>query len=319
MVAPRIGNEWAPVHAGVYATAVRTIAISGASGFIGSALAELLRQRGDRVLPLVRPGSSSEGGIFWDPAGGTVDQRALEGVDAVVHLAGENVADGRWSDEKKRRIRESRVRGTSVLAGALANLRRKPAVLISGSATGYYGDCGAAEVDESAPPGSDFLAVVSQEWEQAATPAAAAGIRVAHPRTGIVLAPHGGALAKMLLPFKLGLGARLGDGRQWMSWIALDDAVRGLVHALDEQTLRGPFNLTAPEPVTNEQFTRALARALHRPAPMSIPRFAARLAFGEMADAALLSGVRALPKRLLESGFAFRFRALDEFLSQALR
>jgi uncharacterized protein (TIGR01777 family) len=270
------------------------------------------------VRPLVRPGHAAEGGIYWDPVGGTVDQRALEGVDAVVHLAAENVGDERWSAEKKRRIRESRVRGTALLASALAALRQKPKVWVCGSAIGYYGDRGAEEVDESSSPGNDFLSEVVEAWEAAARPAEAAAIRVVYSRTGLVMAPQGGALAKMMLPFKLGLGAKLGTGKQWMSWIALDDAVRALVHAIDTESLQGPVNVTSPEPVSNEGFTRALARALHRPAPFALPKFAVRLAFGEMADVALLSGVRALPKRLLASGFAFQHPRLEPYLARAL-
>jgi len=318
MVAPRIGKHGALVHVGVYANHVSTIAISGASGFIGSALSDFLRARGDRVRPLVRPGQRVSDGIHWDPAGGTIDQRALEAVDAVVHLAGESVAEGRWSAEKKQRIRDSRVRGTTLVAGALAGLRHKPRVFLSGSAVGYYGDCGEREIDESDPPGSDFLSEVSVAWEAAARPAVDADVRVAHPRIGLVLAPHGGALAKMLLPFKLGLGGTLGEGRQWMSWIAIVDAVRALVHALDVESVRGPFNVTAPTPVTNAEFTRALGRALRRPTLFALPKFAARAAFGEMADVALLSGVRALPTRLLASGFRFEQPELERFLSQAL-
>jgi uncharacterized protein len=293
---------------------VLTIAITGASGFIGAALAEHLKQRGDRILPLVRPGHGVDGGIHWDPTGGTIDQRALEGVDAIVHLAGENVADGRWTEEKKRRIRESRVRGTSLLARTLATMRQKPRVLVSGSAVGFYGSRDDAPIDETASRGNDFLAEVTESWEQAALPAAEAGVRVVHPRTGIVLAPHGGALGKMLLPFKLGVGGKIGEGRQYMSWIALEDAVRALVHAVDADSLRGPFNLTAPNPVTNGDFTRALGRALRRPTALTVPSFAARLAFGEMADAALLAGARALPRRLLESGFTFRHPELEPYL-----
>lgn len=295
-----------------------TIAISGASGFLGSALSDLLRARGDRVRPLARPGHAQSDGIHWDPVGGTIDQRALEGVDAVVHLAGESVGDGRWTAEKKQRIRASRVRGTALLAGSLAALRKRPRVLVSGSAVGYYGAHGDEQLDESAPAGSDFLAEVAAEWEAAAEPARAAGIRVAHPRTGIVLAPHGGALAKLLGPFKLGLGARFGAGTQWMSWVAFDDAVNALVHALDCDALAGPFNVTAPKPVTNAELTRTLARALDRPQLLAIPAFAARALFGEMADVALLSGVRALPARLLATGFRFAHPELAAFLAQAL-
>lgn len=295
---------------------MRTIVISGASGFIGSAVANTLRERGDRVRALVRPGHSSEDGIFWDPAGGTIDQRALEGADAIVHLAGESVAAGRWNEQRKQAIRESRVRGTSLIASAVARLRRKPQVLISASAVGFYGDRGDELLDEASPRGADFLSEVVQAWEAAAQAARDAAVRVAHPRFGLVLAPEGGALAKMVLPFKLGLGAKLGTGKQWMSWVALDDVVAAILAVLDRDDLAGAFNVTAPEPVTNEEFTRALAQALRRPAPFTVPAFAARLAFGEMADSALLSGARVLPKRLLESGFAFAHPQLQPYLAR---
>ena len=295
---------------------MRTIVISGASGFIGSALSQALRERGDRVRALVRPGHAGDDGIFWDPAGGTIDQRALEGVDAVVHLAGESVAGGRWNEQRKREIRESRARGTNLVASAVARLRRPPSVLISASAVGLYGDRADEQLDETSSRGADFLAEVVQTWEAAAQAARDAGVRVAHPRFGLVLAPHGGALAKMLLPFKLGLGAKLGTGKQWMSWVALEDAIAAILYALDRDEFAGAFNVTAPEPVTNEEFTRVLAQALRRPAPFKVPAFAARLAFGEMAETALLSGARVLPKRLLESGFTFAHPRLEPFLAR---
>jgi uncharacterized protein (TIGR01777 family) len=244
----------------------------------------------------------------------SIDREALEGLDAVVHLAGENVAGARWSDAQKQRIRESRVRGTRLLAEALSALRTKPAVWLSASAVGIYGDGGDRPLDEDSPPGDDFLAQVGVAWEEAAAPARAAGIRVVHPRFGVVLHPSGGALAKMLGPFKLGLGGKLGSGAQYMSWIALEDAVRALLHLID-QPLEGPVNLVAPNPVTNAEFTRALARALHRPAPFFVPSFAARLALGEMAEVALLRGQRVFPKRLLASGFRFAQPELEPLLS----
>lgn len=281
-----------------------SIAVSGASGFIGRALVSALKSRGVRVRPLVRPGRSVPDGIPWDPEASSIDREALEGLDAVVHLAGENVAGARWSEAQKQRIRDSRVRGTGLLAEALSALRDKPAVWVSASAVGIYGDGGDRALDEDSPPGDDFLARVCVAWEEAAAPARAAGIRVVHPRFGVVLHPHGGALAKMLGPFKLGLGGKLGSGAQYMSWIGLEDAVRALLYLID-QPLEGPVNLVAPNPVTNAEFTRALAGALHRPAPFFVPSFAARLAFGEMAEVALLRGQRVFPKRLLGAGFQF--------------
>jgi uncharacterized protein len=297
---------------------VRTIAITGASGFIGSALVAQLKARGDRVRALVRPEGHGQDGIRWDPAAGTIDVEALDGIDAWVHLAGENVGDGRWTDAKKQRIRDSRVRGTALLADALGRLKNKPKVWISGSAVGYYGDRGADEVDERADSGHDFLAEVTVAWENAATPAIRQGVRVVHPRLGLVLDPHGGALAKMLLPFKLGLGGKIGSGGQWWSWVALHDVVRALIHMLDHDTLQGPVNVTAPKPVTNAAFAEALGAALHRPTILPVPGPIARLALGEMADVALLGGVRALPRRLLDTGFTFEEPELAPYLAKAL-
>ncbi len=298
---------------------MRTIAISGASGFIGSALSRLLKKSGARVRPLVRPGKQGLDGIHWDPDQGTLDAKALEGVDAIVHLAGDGVADGRWSAAKKARIRDSRIRGTELLARAITGLTLKPSAWISGSAVGFYGDRGDLELDEQSSAGSDFLAEVCVAWEQAAEPARAAGVRVVHPRFGIVLGSEGGALQKMLTPFKLGVGGRLGDGKQYMSWIALEDAVRALVHALDRKDVQGPMNVTAPTPVTNEAFTKALGAALHRPTLLPVPGAIARLALGEMADVALLGGQRALPRQLLATGFQFEHPELAQYLGRVLR
>jgi uncharacterized protein (TIGR01777 family) len=295
-----------------------TIVISGASGFVGRALSEQLCSRGARVLALVRPSASEKDGIRWDPEAQTIDANALEGVDAVVHLAGESIASGRWNDAKKRRLVESRVRGTELIARTLASLERKPSVWVSASAVGYYGDRGDAWLDEDSTPGDDFLAELALRWEACTKPAELAGIRVVHARLGIVLDPSGGALEKMLLPFRLGVGGRIGDGKQFMSWISRRDAVRALEAAIDDPALRGPVNLTAPEPVTNAELTRLLGRALGRPALLPVPAFAARLAFGEMADVALLSGARVRPKRLLESGFHFDDPDLAAYLAAAL-
>jgi uncharacterized protein len=314
MVAPRIGKGAASVH--VVVSNVRTIAISGASGFIGSALSTALKKAGARVRTLVRPGNHGLDGIGWDPDQGTIDGDALEGVDAIIHLAGDGVAEGRWTAAKKARIRDSRVRGTDLIARAIARLTLKPSVFMSASAVGYYGDRGGEALDEASSPGADFLAEVCQAWEAAAEPARAAGVRVVHPRFGIVLSPEGGALKKMVLPFKLGVGGRLGEGTQYMSWIALEDTVRAVLHALEH--LQGPVNVTAPEPATNAEFTKALGAALHRPTFMPLPGPLARLALGEMADVALLSGARVLPRELLTSGFQFEHPSLRAYLERAL-
>ncbi len=293
------------------------IAVTGASGFIGSALVSTLREQGHRVRPLVRPGGLADDGIQWDPQRGTIDAAALEGLDALVHLSGESVAK-RWTAEQKARIRDSRVTGTRLLAATLNSLTRKPAVWLSASAVGIYGDRGDELLDEQSSIGHDFLADVGVAWESAARPAAMAGIRVVHPRFGIVLGPRGGALQKMLPAFKLGLGGKLGSGKQYMSWVGLDDAVRALAHAIQHSELSGPVNITAPEPVTNAEFTRTLAEKVGRPAVFTVPGFAARLAFGEMADAALLGGQRVLPERLLSSGFEFAQPQLATCLDQVL-
>lgn len=285
------------------------ILVSGSSGLIGSALVPALSAEGHAVSRLVR-GRPGPGDVLWGPARGAVDAARLEGFDAAVHLAGESVA-GRWTRTKKAAVRDSRVRGTRLLAEAFSRLSRPPQVLICASAVGFYGDRGDEVLTEQSAPGSDFLAGVCREWEAAAAPAAERGMRVAHLRFGVVLSPRGGALARMLPPFRLGLGGVIGSGRQYMSWISLDDAVGAVRHVLLNGSLAGPVNVTAPQPVTNRQFTRALGRALGRPTIFPMPAFAARLAFGEMADALLLSGARAEPARLLSSGYAFRTPDLE--------
>jgi len=292
------------------------VAISGASGMVGSALSAFLRTGGHEVVPLVR--SDAQGGVRWDPREGEIDAGALEGVDAVIHLAGAPVADKRWSDARKALIRDSRVDGTRVLSEALAGLAQKPRVLISASAIGYYGDAGADEVDEGSPPGEGFLADVCRDWEAATAAAEAAGIRVVHLRIGVVLSPRGGALGKLLLPFRLGVGGRIGRGKQWMSWIALDDLV-GILHALlyaDE--VEGPVNAVAPNPVTNREFTRTLGRVLRRPTILPVPAFAIRAAFGAMGEETILASARVAPRRLVETGFDFRHPDLEGALRHAL-
>jgi uncharacterized protein (TIGR01777 family) len=253
----------------------------------------------------------------WDPEGGRVDAAGLEGVDAVVHLAGESVGQ-RWTEAAKQRIVRSRVKGTRALAGALAGLARKPRVLVCASAVGIYGDR-AERVDEESATGSGFLADVAREWEAAAQPAAAAGIRVVNLRLGIVLSAEGGALARMLPPFRLGVGGRLGSGEQWMSWVSLEDVVGAIRFAMEREEARGPVNVVSPNPVTNAGFTAALGRALGRPTLLPVPGAALRLLFGQMADEALLGGQRVQPSRLLALGYRFRHPELDGALAAALR
>jgi uncharacterized protein (TIGR01777 family) len=294
------------------------IAITGATGLIGSALVDDLTAAGHSVRRLVRrAGQRRPGDVLWDPAAGRLDPHALERVDAVVHLAGEPIAQ-RWTAAAKRRIRESRVRGTELLAGTIASLAQPPRVLVSGSAMGIYGDRGDEELDETSAPGRDFLAEVATAWEAAAEPAAGAGVRVVRLRTALVLSPRGGALAKLLPPFRMGVGGRLGSGRQWVSWIGLDDAVGAIRHAIGTELLAGPVNLAAPAPVTNAEFTETLARVLRRPAIVPMPAFALRLMFGEMGEATLLSSQRMRPRRLLDSGYRFLYPALEPALRHEL-
>jgi uncharacterized protein len=295
------------------------VAVTGASGLIGTALTRRLTADRHRVSRLVRR-AAGPGEISWDPAAGRLDPNDLEGLDAMVHLAGENVGV-RWTAARKARIRASRVQGTRLLSGALARTRRLPQVLVSASAVGIYGDRGDEVLTESSTlgPREDFLATVGQEWENAAAPARVVGIRVAHPRFGVVLSPAGGALGKLLLPFRLGLGGRLGSGSQWMSWISIDDVAGALLHLVLNATLSGPVNLTAPEPVRNRDFTRALGRVLSRPTLLPVPSVALRLLLGEMADSTLLASARVLPERLLGSGYRFIHPDLETALRHVLR
>ncbi|MEZ4247777.1 MAG: TIGR01777 family oxidoreductase [Polyangiales bacterium] len=294
------------------------IAITGSSGLVGTALGEALRARGDEVVALVRRAPRTAGEVRWDPSERRVDVAGLEGIDALVHLAGENIADGRWTEARKRAIRESRVLGTEAVAQAVAELSSKP-VLVSASAIGIYGDRGDAPLAEDAAPGEGFLAEVCVAWEHAAEAARLAGRRVVHPRIGIVLARDGGALGKMVTPFKLGVGGVLGTGRQFMSWVHVDDLVAQLLCAIDDPSLEGAFNAVAPEAVTNAQFTKALGRAVKRPTFLPVPRFAAKLAFGsELAEEALLASARVVPRVLSERGFTWRFASLDRALADCV-
>lgn len=293
------------------------IAVTGSSGLIGRALVPLLTTGGHRVTRIVRrrPGA---GEVRWDPAGGSIDAAALEGVDAVVHLAGEGIASGLWTAARKRRIMASRVEGTRLLAGALAGLRSKPDVLVSVAGSNIYGNRGDERLEDGAAPGQGFLADVVRGWESAADPARDAGIRVVHPRFGAVLTPAGGALAAMLPIFRVGAGGRVGSGRQWMSVVSIDDAIGIIHHAITTPSVSGPCNACIPEPVTNAEFTRTLGRVLHRPARLVAPAPLLRAALGQLADEALLFSMRTEPTALLAAGYRFRHPTLERALSHVL-
>ena len=293
------------------------VAVTGASGLVGSALVPFLRAAGHDVLQLVRRPPAEANEARWDPEAGTIDASALEGSDAVVHLAGDNIAAGRWTEAKKARLRSSRVGPTRLLAETLAGLKHRPRVLVSASAVGYYGSRGDAWLAETEPPADDFLGRLSVAWEEAAAPAAAAGIRVVHPRIAIVLSPRGGALGKMLLPFRLGIGGVVGPGTQYFSWIALNDLLGAIAWALEHDELAGGVNAGSPSPVTNAELTRTLGRVLGRPTLVPVPAFALRLALGELADSVLAS-TRMRPARLLASGFRYRHPELEGALRDVL-
>jgi uncharacterized protein (TIGR01777 family) len=295
------------------------IAVTGSSGLIGSALTAALEAEGHLVRPVVRrPARAGTDEISWDPTAGKIDAAEFSSVDAVVHLAGENIAAKRWKPAFKKQILDSRTIPTKLLCHTLAGLTSKPAVLVSASATGYYGNRGDEPLDESSPPGTGFLADVCRQWEAATHPARDADIRVVNLRTGFVLAREGGGFAKMLTPFKLGLGGVVGSGRQYMSWIALEDLVRAIQFALSAAALNGPMNGTAPHPVTNREFTKTLGRVLGRPTILPMPAFAARLAFGEMADDILLGGARVEPRALTTARFEFAHPELESALRSIL-
>ena len=294
------------------------ILITGSTGLVGSALIPSLKSSGHQIVRLVRSKPKDASEVYWNPEQGTINAAELEGLDAVVHLAGENLAAGRWTDEKKKRIRESRVKGTRLLSETLAQLNEKPAVLVSASAVGFYGNRGDEILTEQSASGSDFLAEVCREWELATQAAAQAGIRVVNLRFGVIFSGEGGALKKMLTPFRMGIGGKLGSGHQYMSWIAIDDAVGAIEHALQNDSLRGPVNVVAPQAVTNREFTKTLGRVLSRPTIFPVPAFAARLAFGEMADATLLSSQRVEPERLNEAGYTFKYPTLEAALRHVL-
>jgi uncharacterized protein len=290
------------------------ILMTGSTGLVGKALIAALAASGRPVTPLVRRRGSAPGDVSWDG----LDSASLAGSEAVIHLAGESIASGRWTAAKKQRIVASRVQGTGLLAQAISRLQPPPRLLLCASAIGYYGNRGQEVLTEDSSPGSGFVAETCRQWEQAAAPAAAAGIRVVHMRLGIVLSKSGGALAKMLTPFRFGLGGVIGGGEQFVSWIALEDVVGAMIHLLDCAAISGPVNLVAPQSVTNRQFTKALGRALHRPTIVPMPAVLARLAMGEMADELLLASARVVPKRLQEAGFGFKYPDLDGALAHEL-
>jgi len=295
------------------------ILISGSSGLIGSAAATALKSDGHDVVHLVRPGKPpNPGDVQWDPMRATVDVAAIEGVEVVLHLSGAGIADGRWTEERKQLLRSSRIDTTRVLVDSLLRLKQKPRLLIVASAIGYYGNRGDEILTESSTTGTDFLALVCRDWEAEASRAAARGIRTVMLRTGVVLSGKGGALPKMLTPFKLGVGGRLGSGQQWMSWIAIEDVVGIIRNAIANEQVSGPVNVVAPNPVRNEEFTRLLAAMLHRPAIFPAPAFMLRLAMGEMADAVLLGSDRVKPERMLAAGYKFRFEILEPALRAAV-
>lgn len=296
------------------------ILISGASGLVGTHLIPTLKAKNHEIFRLVRKAPEAADEIRWDAEKGFSDgeRERLENFDAVVHLAGDNVASESWSEEKKRKIRDSRVVGTRVLVDALKSLQNPPPVLVSASAIGFYGDREDEILTEDSAKGRGFFPEVCDAWEMEAEKAEEFGARVVLPRIGVVLAKDGGALEKMLTPFKFGVGGRVGSGKQWMSWIVLEDLIRIIHFALESETLRGAINATAPNPATNEEFTKTFGRVLHRPTILPVPEFAVKLMFGEMGETLLLQGARVLPERLLENGFEFKYANLEDAMKAVL-
>ena len=297
------------------------ILITGASGLIGTALQKSFEEKGYEMLLASRSEPKSERDIQWNADAGFADEDLLrlEGLDAVIHFAGESISALRWTDEKKKAIRDSRVHGTRTMIEAFARLEKKPKVFISASAIGFYGDRGDEEMTETSSVGDTFLSEVSKEWESESRRAEDMGIRTVLLRNGIVLSKDGGALATMMTPFKLGVGGVVGSGKQWMSWVSLDDAVGIVNYALENENLRGAVNVVSPNPVTNEEFTKTLGEVLYRPTFLPLPEFAVNLVFGEMGDALLIDSTRVVPKRLLDSGFKFRYPEINSALENAVK
>ena len=294
------------------------ILIGGSHGLVGTALIKLLEAQGHEIFRLVRHAPNSKTEVEWSPDRYSIALARIEGFDAVVNLAGESIAEGRWTNDKKRRIRESRVKGTKLLGDALANLTVPPKTFVCASAIGYYGNRGDELLTEASAPGEGFLAKVCAEWEEATALAIEKGIRVVNARFGVILDTNGGALKKMVPPFRMGVGGRIGSGKQWMSWIALDDVVDGIQFALANDSIRGPVNFVAPVPVTNAEFTKTLGKALSRPTIFPIPAFAIKLLFGEMGEALLLGGQRVAPERLVARGYEFSYPQLEQALAHIL-
>ena len=293
------------------------VAITGATGTIGSAVSAHLREMGHEVICISRTKDRAD--VYWNPSEGLIDSQGLEGIDAMIHLAGESIGNRRWSKRQKTEIYSSRVKGTELIARTLSELDTPPAVFLSGSATGFYGDCGSNQIDEKSPKGSGFLAEVAADWETATTSAEEAGIKVTHLRTGIVLDPQSGMLQKILPLFKLGLGGKLGNGNQYWSWITLEDEVR-LIGWLLLADIQGPVNLTAPEPVSNAQFTKALGTALGKPTAVTVPKFGPMLLAGrELAQELIFTSTRALPSVSIDGGFQFKHPSIDIALNEILR
>ena len=294
------------------------ILMSGSTGLVGTRLREIAEANGHEVIALVRRPVKGDGERFWNPGEGVLDPTVFEGIDVVVHLAGENIGDGRWTETKKRRIRDSRVQGTRLLAEGIATRDTPPRALVCASAIGFYGDRGDEILTEESPPGTGFLADVCQEWESAADPARDKGLRVVHVRLGMVLSSEGGALPQMLLPFKLGVGGVVGSGRQYWSWITLPDAARVFLLAVENEELAGPLNAVAPNPSTNYEFTKALGEVLNRPTVLPAPAFAVKLALGELAEALILGSTRVLPRNLESKEFSFLHSDIEPALRAVL-
>jgi uncharacterized protein (TIGR01777 family) len=295
------------------------VLISGAGGLVGTASADALRMDGHTVGQFVRPGGTARAGdVRWDPASGTVDLAAMEGADTVICLSGASVGEGRWTAERKNVLRSSRVDLTRVLVDSLGRLKKKPRVFVAASAIGYYGNRGDEILTEASTAGNDFIAQLARDWETETIRAEAVGIRTVILRFAVILSAKGGALARMVLPFKLGAGGRLGSGQQWMSWVGLEDVVEIVRAAISHEQMRGPVNVAAPGPVQNVEFTRVLARVLHRPAIFPAPAFALRIALGEMADALLLASQRVIPEKLRAAGYKFRYENLEGALREIL-
>jgi uncharacterized protein (TIGR01777 family) len=295
------------------------ILITGATGLIGRALQKSLRERGHELLLASRKEPKDNSYIQWDPENGFADAGRLEGIDAVVHLAGESISALRWTDEKKKAIRDSRVIGTRNIVDTISDLKERPRVMVAASAIGFYGDRGDEELTETSKPGKNFLAEVSREWEAEARRAEDSGVRTVLLRTGIVLSKDGGALGTMLTPFKFGLGGVIGDGKQWMSWISLDDHIEVINYALENENIRGAVNSVSPHPVTNQEFTTIMGEVLYRPTFIPLPEFAVHLAFGEMGEALLLDSTKVIPKRLTDAGFKFKFPDLKKAIENAVK